>query len=64
MALVMKKKKRGDCLYRQNDKSTSLFILQKGDVKLTKHTSLFEENPNDLYVNRMNLLEGDSSPQR
>ena len=47
-------------IYKQNDKSTSLFILKKGDVKLSKETNLFMENPNNLYTNRVKLLIEDS----
>lgn len=36
MSLTLKKKKRGDYIYQQNDFSTSIFLLKKGNVKLTK----------------------------
>ena len=40
-------------------------MLKKGDIKLTKNTSLFEENPNDLYMNRVKLLgHQEDSPRR
>ena len=56
LAMNLKKKKRGDFIYKQNDKSTSLYVLKKGDVKLSKETNLFVENPNNLYTNRVKLL--------
>ena len=65
MALIIRKKKRGDFVYKQHEKSNSIFLLKKGDIKLTKNTSLFEENPNDLYVNRVKLLGNlEDSPRR
>ena len=53
----LKKKKKNDVIYNQGDFATSVYFLSKGEVKLTKEAKLFQENPNSLYMDRIDLLD-------
>jgi CRP-like cAMP-binding protein len=53
---MKKRKKRGEYIYHQNDPVTHIYLLKRGEVKLAKETKLFEEDPNNLYMNRVKLM--------
>lgn len=55
--LVLKKKKKGDFIYRQNSPVTHFYILKNGEVRIEKQTNCFMQNPNFLYSDRKKLFE-------
>lgn len=56
-SMNLRKRKKFEYVYRQGDKSTSFYLLTEGEIKITKETNLFEENPNILYGDRRKLVE-------
>ena len=57
LSMKLCKRKKNDVIYYQGNVSETLYVLVKGNIKLVKKTSLFKENPNDLYTDRRKLVE-------
>ena len=62
LSMKMVRKPRNEIVYSQGDEAECLYVLLDGQLKMSKYASLFEENPNELYTDRVSLMkkvEGD-----